>query len=669
MRSSKCLRCGLVTSTVAPSGLCATCRGVSDETHPLDSAAPTRTREPDGGSTVTPGSGTAEGVLPAGGYRYVERLGEGGMGVVWRAERVATGQTVAVKKLQPDCFTESGLKRFVAEARALAAVRHPNVVQLFDFLPDPADPLLVLEYVPGPSLAAHLKEVGPLHPDRAARLTSLAARGVQAAHDAGVVHRDLKPANLLLSPDGGVKVADFGLVKRVAEAPALVTAGGPPADEPEAEGLTRTGHLAGGTPGFMAPEQADERFGEVGPAADVWGLGACLYAFLTGHTPFPGGKSKMGKVVTDPLTPPQERNPAVPPDLAAIVVKCLTKEQSNRYPSAAAVADDLDRYLAREATAARPRSRPVRVWQRLRRTPRAVAIAVAVAVLAVTVGITLAMVPKQVAPPAADPIDEHARLREQFLAGEEVVLVPAKGLPRWHQWVVGKTSIEDSPTRDGSAHLLQLSSLTAVKLFDPPSSAYEVSAELRQTSVLNVANDEYRAGLMMFHSQGTGGDGTILESLTSLDYHDWGVGRPANSQTLAMTTWHIFHSTAGRIPAPNYNVFAGAVTTFTGDAFPAKWRRLKVAVTPNECRVYWCDDATDPTNKTALVASYPAATLNGHAAQHRRIVGLAPKEASMPQPLVPAVWMPNGGFGLWTVGCGMSFRNVTVRQLTLPESP
>jgi hypothetical protein len=256
--------------------------------------------------------------------------------------------------------------------------------------------------------------------------------------------------------------------------PAVVTAGGP-SDEPEAEGLTRTGHLAGGTPGFLAPEQIDERFGEVGPAADVWGLGACLYAFLTGHAPFPGGKAKMGKVATDPLVPPQQVNPAVPADLAAIVLKCLEKEQSKRYPTAAAVAADLDRYLTRDETAARPRSRPARVWQRLRRTPRAVVIAVAVAVLAVAVGVTLAMVPKRTTP--SDPLTQ---LQEKLAGGQEVVLVDAGKLALPPSWLLAD-AVLTGPTAD-EPYLSFLSRDRAMLVLspDPGVDRYRIVARVRQ---------------------------------------------------------------------------------------------------------------------------------------------------------------------------------------------
>ena len=657
MLSPQCTKCGAVSDSVVPSGVCDTCRAASGPTQRINDDSSTVERP--GDQTQTAPLGLAGfGVMPPGGYDFGDWLGGGGMGDVYEAVQPATGQQVVVKKLRPEFCTPTGLGRFLVEARILASVGHDGVVRLLNFVPDPADPLLVMERVPGEPLSRRIAPGKPLPPEAAARYVAEAARAVQAAHDANALHRDLKPGNLMVTPADRIKVLDFGLGKRT------------DADDD----LTRTGYSAGGTPGFMAPEQVDDKMGEPGPAADVWGLGATLYAAAVGEPPFPGGKANVFRVLADPLVPPRARNKAVPPVLDAIICRCLEKDPAKRYPTAAAVADDLERFLRGESTVAKPLPWHTKVWRRVRRIPRAVAAAWAVAgVVAIGGGVALAMIPKPepvvVQQPTRTPEDELADMQERFDAGEEVVIVGEKGLPKWYEWVVGKSDIAESPLRDGSAHIEPIGT-AAVKLFSPTTDSYEVSVELRHMSAKDVKNDATsRVGFMLFHGRNGGSDGIGVDSFTTVDYHDWGFGKPPNSQKVAVTGRHTFFSTTGDAPAPSTNRLNSAITTFTADTLPAKWRRLKAEVTPNGCRLFWCDDATDPKAETRQVAEYTTAQLNHHAAEHRRVIGLLPQAMEMNPGLVPAAWNPRGGFGVWTSQSGLCFRNVTVRALPLKESP
>jgi serine/threonine-protein kinase len=272
------------------------------------------------------------------GYRLDGTLGRGGMGVVYRAVHERLGRPVALKVvLAGEQASARDLTRFVAEAEAAATVRHPNVVEVYDAGQHAGLPFLALELVPGGTLAERLA-AGPLPPREAARLIEAVARGVAACHAAGVLHRDLKPANVLLAADGTPKVTDFGLAKRPAAG----------------DGLTAT-YAVVGTPSYMAPEQARGDSKSVGPAADVYALGATLYHLLTGRPPFhgPTPADTLMQVLADDPVPPRRLQPGVPRDLELVTLKCPEKAPARRYPSAAAVADDLRRWQAGEPVSVR----------------------------------------------------------------------------------------------------------------------------------------------------------------------------------------------------------------------------------------------------------------------------------------------------------------------------
>jgi serine/threonine protein kinase/WD40 repeat protein len=353
------------------------------------------------------------------------------MGVVYKARQTSLNRLVALKMvLGCERVDAHGLVRFLAEAEAVAAVRHPNVVQVYDLGHHDGRPFLAMEYVNGGSLADRLRPDSPpvggaprgrrLAPREAAALIEQVAHGVAAAHAEGIVHRDVKPGNVLLaqksesrgaksetnpnqdtnpkpetkqggSPvsvigsDSGFgfvsdcelrisdfqpKVGDFGLAKRL---------GGP-------DGLTRTQAVVG-TPAYMAPEQADGQGRFVGPPADVYALGVILYQCLTGETPFRDENhwSLLRKVVEESPRPPRKLAPGVPRDLELICLKCLEKEPHLRYPTAKELADDLRAFLDGRPVTARPVSAASRVWRWCRRNPAPAALVGLVAVLALGV--------------------------------------------------------------------------------------------------------------------------------------------------------------------------------------------------------------------------------------------------------------------------------------------
>ena len=287
------------------------------------------------------------------GYEILEKLGQGGMGVVYKARHVGLNRFVAIKMVLAGANArQQDLLRFFHEAQAVAKLRHPNIVPVYDVGRDEDCPYFTMEFVEGGSLAQKL--AGTPQPARqAAAMVETLARAMQVAHENGIVHRDLKPGNILLSADGSPKITDFGLAKRL---------------EDDA-GLTQSGAVLG-TPSYMAPEQAQGDPSKIGCAVDVYALGSILYEMLTGRPPFRGETSlhTMMQVQNDEPVPPARLNPKVPLDVQTICLKCLQKQPGKRYASAAALAEDLRRFAAGEPILARPTGPLERAWRWCRRT-------------------------------------------------------------------------------------------------------------------------------------------------------------------------------------------------------------------------------------------------------------------------------------------------------------
>jgi serine/threonine-protein kinase len=283
-------------------------------------------------------------------YERLELAGRGGMGVVYKAWHRRLNRVEAVKLIRAGQLAGPGdLARFRLEAETAAALDHPNIVPVYHAGQVDGQPYLAMRWVDGGSLFSQITRFRQSLRE-SALLVAKAARAVHFAHRRGILHRDLKPANILIDQAGEPQITDFGLAKRM------------DADA----GLTQPGVIAG-TPEYMAPEQArGEKILTV--AADVYGLGAVLYALLTGRPPFSGPTRAdvLQKVVSSPPTAPRALNPEIDADLEAVCLKCLEKEPQERYPSAEALADDLSRYLRGEIVSARPPG----VWDWLRQAMR-----------------------------------------------------------------------------------------------------------------------------------------------------------------------------------------------------------------------------------------------------------------------------------------------------------
>ncbi len=289
-------------------------------------------------------------------------LGRGGMGVVYRARDPRLARPVALKVIRdPSRADRDELARFEREARAIARLKHPGIVSVYETGDHEGEPFIAMELVPGESFEALLRR-GPLAPKRVAEIVRQVALALAHAHEHGVVHRDMKPANILVDQEGAPHVLDFGLAR----------------SEGAATQLTLTGELLG-TPAYMAPEQASGVPGKQEPRTDVYALGAILYRALTGRLPFEAENPQalLYKVLTQEPLPPRKANPGIHADLETITLRSMAKEPERRYGSAKEVAEELRRFLDGEPIVAKPAGLAPRAWRRARRNPRVLLLAAA----------------------------------------------------------------------------------------------------------------------------------------------------------------------------------------------------------------------------------------------------------------------------------------------------
>ncbi|HEY7155654.1 MAG TPA: protein kinase [Gemmataceae bacterium] len=308
------------------------------------------------------------------GYEIFDVLGRGGMGVVYKARQISLNRIVALKMiLSGEHANPHTLSRFYTEARAVARLQHPNIVQIYEIGNRGDNPFFSLEYLEGGCLQQRMAGVAQ-DPRQTAQLMETVARAVYHAHRQGIIHRDLKPGNILLAADGTPKITDFGLAKQVED------------DNSQ----TRTGAILG-TPSYMAPEQARGGGRDIGPAADIYALGAVLYDLLTGRPPFQGSSvlATLQMVQSVEPVPPRRLRSVIPADLQTICLKCLHKAPSRRYLTAQDLADDLRRFLDGQPIQARPTSTWERAHKWVRRNPALAALLVAGVVVLITLIVAL----------------------------------------------------------------------------------------------------------------------------------------------------------------------------------------------------------------------------------------------------------------------------------------
>jgi serine/threonine protein kinase len=290
------------------------------------------------------------------GYAITAVIGRGGMGVVYKANQYTLNREVALKMiLKAELATPSTITRFFTEARAVAGINHPNIVQIYEIDQVNGMPFFALEFCAGGSLDK-ITNRKPIAPADAARYTETLATALYAAHNAGIIHRDMKPSNVLLTAEGTLKISDFGLAR---------------VDEEGADGLTGEGSILG-SPSYMPPEQASGKLSLIGPHTDQYSLGATLYEFLTGRPPFqsPTIMETLRQVREVEPVPPSQLQPNCPKDLETICLKSLSKDIQKRYPSLAEMAADLRAYQEGRPITARPVSFAERSYRWAKRNPR-----------------------------------------------------------------------------------------------------------------------------------------------------------------------------------------------------------------------------------------------------------------------------------------------------------
>jgi serine/threonine protein kinase len=365
------------------------------------------------------------------GFEVISVLGRGGSGVVYKARQFKLDRLVALKMLSAGAHASSAaVERLRAESTAIARLRHPQVVTIYDVGEQSGIPFLCLELVEGGSLAERLRGK-PVSPVDAARLTASLARVIQDAHDHSIIHRDLKPANVLLADLPGssldparIKLTDFGLAKRL--------------DVEGAAGALVSGVVLG-TPSYMAPEQAMRGSAAVGPAVDIYGLGAILYELLTGRPPFLGESplETVLQVVHQTPVAPSQLDERVPEELESICLRCLEKDPAKRFPSARVLAEELDRFSSDDrARNPKPRSSArARYWGRF-------AVGIGICALALLAGLVL------------------PRLRPQKKVQRVLELTLPASIRSFSEGEVpfsGKVEIKPPPARTGSVVSFDLS--------------------------------------------------------------------------------------------------------------------------------------------------------------------------------------------------------------------
>jgi serine/threonine-protein kinase len=584
--------------------------------------------------------------LPAApaGYEILGELGLGGMGAVYLAREVVPDRLVAIKFLRRP-GSQSAYDRFLVEVRALAALDHPNIIRVLatDFFR--SDPFFTTEYFPNGSLLKKVEESGALDPLEAARLMAVAARAVHAANQKDVIHRDLKPSNILLTADGVPKVADFGLAKRLDQDDDLTTS---------------TGAL--GSPPYMAPEQTGKQgFEGVDARTDVYGLGATLYHLVTGHRPFVGDTPDevMSRVLIDPPPPPRSLRLEVPRALEAIILKCLEKEPSRRYPSGEALAADLDRFVAGQQPEAPLLTWPRRAEQWARRHKKRITMTAGL-VLGIAALLAIAIVILRPVTPE-DPAEE---IRKRLRAGESVTLIGQTGLPRYHLWQLGGGEFGACPTGEKTCYFESVGHGLLELVPDPGIDRYRLVLDIRHVSAAGgrpVGPDRSYVGPYLAQAVSPTVDGRPVHTFFAATFADiHSNGAPAGVAAAQTSNVVRFRSVAvslrqNRDPGLHQRVILPPLPFAQSANLAGEWRTFRIDVTPEGVTIDW----KNPDGAFVSLCKIQGEAIRDHYAELESDMN---RDEAGSGVVVPP-WSPRMPLGIWSFRAGVSLRNVVISPL------
>lgn len=668
-----CIQCSRPLVSYSQSGLCPNCEGTRVEndltaaTRPLPpigavakpneasaivSQTPTLTLDP--AATTAPKADESRPPPlpePPPGYELLDRLGVGGMGVVYLARELASERIVAMKFLHQPWNSEV-IDRFVVELRALTKLEHPHVVRVLasDFLR--AEPYFTMEYLAGGSLTRWLHAGSQLPICESVVLMRTIAYAVAAAHAEKILHRDIKPSNILLAADGTPKLSDFGLAKRLEHD----------------DDLTRTGGTIG-TASYMPPEQISSQNGTAGPWSDVYGWGATLYHLLTGQPPFHGKNPQetMLQVVADPPTRPRTWRPEIPRELEAIILKCLEKKPADRYASMDELIADIDRYLNGQ----QPHAPLETGWRKLKRQLVRRQFEVAAAVVAVVVLAGAFWLGQHFQPtPVADPSPEEL-IQGQLQAGHPVTLIEATGYPPWlkENWLIHPTGLGRSATAGGACSFesLQPSLLAFVK--DPGVPHYRITAELRilRSGLVTdpqqppTLTEHIRSGVGLFlaHRSAQGADGSEAHGFLLIEFNDYLPQEIVNQGLTQAAVQPIGMLIVARPEAELDNPRFGwyNVKRFPpAPTLPGDWRVIQVEVHPHHIKFFW---SPKPGQPPVLIGESSLDTLKTKFAQLQEWLDRSRPELNITLP----PWSSRAPIGIWSNSSAVAVRNVILEPL------
>jgi serine/threonine-protein kinase len=558
------------------------------------------------------------------------------MGVVYKARDTVLGRVVALKMLKTGSLAnDEEVKRFYREAKAVAKLKHPHIVPIYDVGQHNSLHYFTMEYVPGGTLASHLPH---LHADitAAVGLVEKVARAVEYAHQNGILHRDLKPANILIDEHGEPRVSDLGLAKLLnteGEVGLTGMLGGAPTlpDDPKERGpqqpadtLSPATGIAG-TPSYMSPEQASGQ--KATRACDIWGLGVVLYELLTGRQPFLAASPEelFQKLRSVAPVPPRQLRPQIDASLERICLQCLEKDATKRPASAGALACDLQRCLQRDEGSGRFR-------RQCRRHPIVAATAALMCMGLLAAGI-IRLWP--------DPDRPLRELQRRLAAGEPVVLLAENDVPRWFRWQRGRAAIKD--IRDSTRPFALDSSTDCLMELLPhvPGQGYHFQAQVRHEYS---AFGEVGIAFALSKRETSANADAYFLTLTFND-QEARIKRSNPSQWCSQVALSLRHG-VGPESLKSVPLLTRLYSPPVGQPGPAPWRSIAVSVTPQSIEAFWEGDLIGVVRLPEIARSL------------ERLDGLEPGRAGFP--LSDPAFPHSAGVGLFLIGGISSFQQVIV---------